>query len=65
MCSCEIYLQNREHGRETKHHIYVSPNKAIIGSDNEPLSETMMAYCQLNHWGHISVKFESKYNNFH
>ena len=40
MCSCEIYLQNREHGREGKHHIYVSPNEAIIGSDNAPLSET-------------------------
>ena len=29
------------------------------------LSEPMLEYCQLNLWEKISVKFESKYNNFH
>ena len=31
----------------------------------KPLSEPMLEYSQLNLWEQISVKFESKYNNFH
>ena len=31
----------------------------------KPLSEPILAYCQSNPCEHISVKFESKYNNFH
>ena len=31
----------------------------------KPLSKPMLVYCQLDHWGHISVKFESKYHNIH
>ena len=31
----------------------------------KPLSEPMLDYCKLDPWEHISVKFWSKYNNFH
>ena len=31
----------------------------------KPLSEQTLAYCQLCLWEYISVKFESKYKNFH
>ena len=30
-----------------------------------PFSEPMLNYCQLNPWQQTSVKFESKYHNFH
>ena len=32
---------------------------------NKPFSESMLAYCQLDHMKHISVKFESNHNNFY
>ena len=37
----------------------------LIGA--KPLSVPMMVYChrQMDPWEHISVEFESKYNNFH
>ena len=31
----------------------------------KPLSEPMLAHCQLDHWEQILVKFKSKWNNFH
>ena len=31
----------------------------------KPLSQPMMVYFQLDPWGYISVKYQSKYNNFH
>ena len=31
----------------------------------KPLPETMLAYCQLDSWEQISVKFESEFYNFH
>ena len=31
----------------------------------KPLPVLMLAYCQLDSWEHISVKFESEYYNFH
>ena len=31
----------------------------------KPLLEPMLAYCQLDPWEQISVKFESKYKTFH
>ena len=31
----------------------------LVGA--KPLPEPMMNYCQLDHWEHISVKFESEY----
>ena len=30
-------------------------------SGTNPLSELMLAYCQMEPWEHIFVKFESKY----
>ena len=32
--------------------------------DAKSLSEPMLAYCQLDLWKHISVKFKLKQNNF-
>ena len=45
-------------------------NWVNIGSDNDLLSakllpETVLAYCQLDSWEQISVKFESKFYHFH
>ena len=31
----------------------------------KPLFEPMLAYCRLDPWQQISVKYQSKYNNFH
>ena len=31
----------------------------------KPLPETMLTYCQLDSWEHISVKFESEFYHFH
>ena len=31
----------------------------------KPLSEQILAYCQLGPWEHVSVKSTSKYDNFH
>ena len=45
--------------------MYSSMNWVIIGSDNgmslfdaKPLPEPMLAYCQLDTWERISLKFE-------
>ena len=51
--------------------IYVSANKAIIGSDNglspvfsaKPFSEPMIVYCQLHLEENTSASFETTYNN--
>ena len=35
----------------------------LVGT--KPLPEPMLAYCQLDSWEHISVKFESEFCHFH
>ena len=52
--------------------MYASVNYGIIGSDNglaligsKPLSDPVLTGCQLELWNQPSVKYESKYNNFH
>ena len=50
---------------------YASVIQTIIGSDNGILSvqcqamTSMLMYWKLNHWEHILLKFESKYNNIY
>ena len=51
-------------------HIYIS-EYAIIGYimswrmfGTKSLSESMIAYCQLDHWKYISLNFDSKYKSF-
>ena len=53
---------------------YMSVNWVIIGSCNDlspvrsvssHLSEPMLAYCQLDSWEQISVKFEAEFYYFH
>ena len=34
----------------------------LVGA--KPLSESLLDYCQLDPYEHISMKFETKYNNF-
>ena len=59
---------------EAEWRINASVNRTITDSDNglspvvfatKPLSEAMLAYCWPDTQEQISVKFESKYNNFY
>ena len=35
----------------------------LIGAN--PLSEPMIAYCQMDHWEQLSMEFESKHNTLY